>query len=52
MAYKRSMAFRSDLLTTGLHIIATQNHVTSDTRPSHSSACNIEKPGMGMGRTL
>ena len=27
-------------------------HVTSDTRPSHFSACNIEKLGMGLGMRL
>ena len=28
------------------------SHVTSDTRPSRSSACNIEKLGMGLGTRL
>ena len=27
-------------------------HVTSDTRPSHFSACNIEMLGMGLGTRL
>ena len=35
-----------DLLSPSLH------HVTSRTRPSHFSACNIEKLGMGLGMGL
>ena len=42
--------FQSDLLTAGVRIIVTQSHVTSDTRSSHFSACDIEKAGNGAYR--
>ena len=34
--------FKATFLTAGLCVIMTQSHVTSDTRPSHFSVCNIE----------
>ena len=45
----QQLAFQSGLLTAGLRVIMIQSHVTSDTRPSHFSGCNIEKLGMGLG---
>ena len=48
----------ADLLLTYVHFHPSTTHhtdkighVTSDTRPSHFSACNIEKLGMGLGVT-
>ena len=46
----------SDDLRDGLDLLSpphfSLHHVTSRTRPSHLSACNIEKLGMGLGTRL
>ena len=46
----QKLVFRRDLLTTGLRVILTQSHVTSDTRLSRFLVCNIEKLGKAWGQ--